>query len=1062
MKLLNRFAQTTLWLASGSLVCFAAMATPSQSNSGAPKVQEKLDFNRDIRPILAGKCLSCHGQDPKAVQAGLRLNQRDSALAKLYNGKFAIVPGHPEQSEVMARITAKSPDYQMPPPDSNKTLTDEDRATLKRWIEEGAEYKEHWAFVTPTRPTPPTVQLKSWVRNPIDNFVLAKLESHGMKPSPEADKSTLLRRVSLDITGLPPTPEELHRFLQDKSPKAYENEVDRLLASPRYAERMAMNWMDYARYADSNGYQSDWERFQWRWRDWVLDAFNKNMPYDQFIVKQLAGDMLPNATLEDKIATGFNRNHRINTEGGVIAEEWRTENVIDRVSTTCTVFLGLTAGCARCHDHKYDPLTQKDFYSLYAYFNNVPESGTGEERPVNHPPFIKAPTKEQEASYDSLQAQLKEQDAKLAQAERAHVDEVQTWAMPTAPGVEALKSAITTRYRLGESPSVAEGSAATPTAVGKVKFMPGRSSGSVTTGENAYLDLGADAGNFDKDKPFAFAVWVNPASQGGAAISKMDSPHDYRGWDLFLAENRPAVHLISKWPSDALKVISKSTLPMNRWSHVTVTYDGSSKASGLHIYVDGKATKTDVEADQLKSPIQATVTAKVGTRTGSDTFRGQVDDLVFFNRELQPSEIAPLVNVDEARPLLQIPIAKRTNEQKLAIAASFLKAHDPAFAKLEDERASTEKAFQELDSKVVTVMVMAEMPKAREAHVLIRGQYDHPGDPVAARTPLGLPQPPPGTPKNRLGLAEWIASPSNPLTARVEVNRLWEHCFGIGIVATADDFGTRADFPSHPALLDWLGTEFIRLHWDIKAMFKEIVMSATYRQSSASTPAAIKEDPANRMLARGPRFRLQAEVIRDQAMYEAGMLTEKLGGPSVRPYQPDGIWDDVSVYGNLHGYKHDVGGNLHRRSLYTFWKRTGAPPEMTLFDVPGREICTVDRARTDTPLQALTLLDDVTYLEAARALAQKAIRVAGPDPKKRIAYMFTAMTCRIPTDAELKILCDGFWDRLDHYRKNVNDAERLVNIGDWPAPANVDPAGLAAYSTVGSTILNLDETITKE
>ncbi|MHB8635388.1 MAG: DUF1553 domain-containing protein [Fimbriimonadaceae bacterium] len=1062
MKALTRLAQTTLWLASGSLVCFAAFVAPAKSKTLVkPPGEEKIDFNRDIRPILANKCLSCHGQDPEAVQGGLKLNVRASAISKLDTGHFAIVPGHPEQSEVIRRITSKDPDVMMPPPDSNKTLSDDDRATLRKWIVEGAEYKEHWGFVLPVRWPLPAVKLKGWVRNPIDTFALSKLESYGLKPSPEADKATMLRRVSLDITGLPPTPEELHSYLADKSPDAYEKEVDRLLASPRYAERMAMDWMDYARYADSNGYQSDWERFQWRWRDWVINAFNKNMPYNEFIIKQLAGDLLPHPTLNDRIATGFNRNHRINTEGGVIPEEWRTETVIDRVETTSEVFLGLTAGCARCHDHKYDPITQKDFYSLYAYFNNVPETGSGVEMPVNHRPYIKAPTKAQQPEYFGLQAKLKTLDARMLAVEHAHEEEAQTWVMPPAAGTEALASATIARYRLGDQPAVTDGKGPAPTVVGKVKFAPGRSTGAVATTDGAYLDLG-NVANFERDKPFGFAAWINPAAQGGSAFSKMDTKADYRGWDLYMADNKPAVHLISKWPTDALKVISMAALPMGRWSHVAVTYDGSGKAAGVHIYIDGKVTKTQVETDQLKGSIQSTVTAKVGTRTGSDSFKGQVDDLAFFNRVLTPAEIAPLAKVNAARPLLRVPLAKRTEDQKLTIAASWSEVHDPSFAALTAQEKKTQTAFDDLDSKVVTVMVMEEMAKPRQAHVLIRGQYDHPGAKVYPRTPKALPQPPPGTPKNRLGLAEWIASPENPLTARVQVNRLWERCFGIGIVATGDDFGTRADFPSHPKLLDWLATEFVRLHWNIKAMLKEIVMSATYRQSSNSTPAAISADPANRLLARGPRFRLPAEVIRDQAIYEAGMLTEKLGGPSVRPYQPNGIWDDVSVYGNLHNYKHDVGPNLHRRSLYTFWKRTAPPPEMTLFDVPGRELCTMERARTDTPLQALVLLDDETFIEASRALAQKAIRVAGTDPRRRISYMFTAMTGREPTPAELNILGKGFWERFAHYQKDDNDADRLINIGDWPTPSNLDPAALAAYTTVASTILNLDETITQE
>ncbi len=1003
-----------------------------------------------------------YGQDPKAVQAGLKLNVRDSATSKLSDGNYAIVPGHPEKSELITRTQTKDKDLMMPPAGSNKTITDEDRATLERWIAEGAEYKEHWAFVTPTRPQVPKVEAKEkgWAKNTIDSFVLAKMEDHDLHPSPEADKATLLRRVSLDLTGIPPTAAELKTFLDNKSPRAYEEEVDRLLASPRYAERMAMDWMDYARYADSNGYQSDWERFQWRWRDWVIDAFNKDMPYDQFITKQLAGDLVPNSTLEDKIATGFGRNHRINTEGGVIAEEWRNENVIDRVETTSTVFLGLTAGCARCHDHKYDPISQKDFYSLCAYFNSIPESGSGEERPVNHPPFIKAPTKEQQPKYDGLQAEIKDLSAKMTDTEKSHEAEAQNWVMPPAQGVEALKSATIAHYRLSATSEVVDGSATAPTIVGKPTFNAGRSTGAVATQNGSYLDLGNVAA-FDADKPFAFSLWVKPVKGGGAAISRMDDANSYRGWDLYTDNNKPAVHLIDKWPDNALRAESETMIPNNRWSHIADTYEGSRKAAGLHFYIDGKLVKSTIQVDQLKGTIASNVSAKIGTRTGGEAFMGQVDDVAFYNRALTAEEIAPLAAVDPARPLLAIPVDKRTEPEKMEIAASWSESHDPAYATTSSERKKADAEFRDLDNSITTVMVMEDMPKPRQEHVFIRGQYDHPGDPVSPRTPLALPMPPPGTPNNRLGLAEWIASPTNPLTARVAMNRIWERCFGTGIVASSEDFGTRADFPTHPELLDWLATEFVAKKWDLKAMFREIVTSATYRQSSVETKEGIEADPSNKYLSRGPRFRLPAEVIRDQAMYAAGMLTERLGGPSVRPYQPNGIWDDVSVYGNLHDYKHATDDNLHRRSLYTFWKRTGAPPEMTLFDVPGREVCTVRRARTDTPLQALALLNDETYIEAARALAQKAIQTA-KDPRGRISFMFTAMTGRAPNAAELKILGNGFWERLAHYQADQKDAAKLINIGDWPTAKDVDPAGLAAYTTVASTILNLDETITKE
>jgi hypothetical protein len=1065
---LNRFAQTALWLTSGSLFCLGAFASSSgitkahkpPAKKQAPLV-DTIEFNRDIRPILSNKCLACHGQDPKAVRAGLRLNASDSAYGKLDDGKHAIVPGHPEQSEMIARITSKDPDVMMPPPGSNKVLTDEDRATLRQWIKEGAVYKEHWAFLEPTRYTPPAVKDKRWVRNPIDNFVLAELERRGMHPAPEADKATLIRRVSFDITGLPPTIQETQAFLADKSPKAYEKVVDRLLASPRYAERMTVDWLDYARYADSNGYQSDWERFQWSWRDWVLNAFNTNLPYNEFIIKQVAGDMLPNHSLDDVIATGFNRNHRINTEGGVIPEEWRAENVIDRVSTTLTVFCGLTAGCARCHDHKYDPISQKDFYGLCAYFNNVPETGSGEERPVDHPPFIKAPPMDIRAQYFGYQNKMALIEGQLTGHEVAHIDQAAAWKPSDIPMPAGVDASITARYAFTSTPKVVAGSVAAPVVEGEPKFSAGRASGAVRTDDKSYLDLGAQAGNFDENKPFSYAAWVRPSAAQGSAISRMDTAHMYRGWDLFVGDGAPAVHIISAWPDDALKVQSTMRLPMNQWTHVIVTYDGSKKAAGVRIYVNGKQSNTETVVDKLMGSIHTDVTTKVGRRTGSDVYKGLVDDVEFFNKSLSPDEASAIARSGMINGLLAIAPTDRTNNQRMELSRYWCEQNDPKFKGLEDQLSTEEADYAKLDATVPDVMIMQEMPKPRIQHVFLRGQYDHPGDVVQPHIPAVFNPLPAGAPNNRLGLAEWIASPQNPMTSRVEVNRIWDKCFGTGIVATDDDFGTRAEFPSHPKLLDWLATEFVRKGWDMKAMLKEIVMSATYRQSSAVSEEQHKTDPDNRLLARGPRFRLPAEMIRDQAIYVSGMLTEKLGGPSVRPYMPD-VWDDVSVYGNLHNYKHDIGPNLHRRSLYTFWKRTGAPPEMTLFDVPGREICTVKRARTDTPLQALVLLDDESFIESSRALAQRAIREAKPNLSDRITFMFQSVTSRKPTKAELDLMVKGFGVREKHYQSDTKDSDKLLAIGDWPVLTTVQPATLAAYTTVASTIFNLDEAITKD
>ncbi len=1021
------------------------------STLGTTKIRKTVEFNRDIRPILS-KCLACHGQDPKAIQAGLQLNIRAKAIAKLGNGDRAIVPFHPEKSALVERVFAKDDAERMPPTYSNKTLSLEERNLLKRWIAEGAEYKEHWAFVPPARPPLPKVHL-NWTKNAIDTFVLAKLEENGLRPSPLADRRTLIRRVSLDLTGLPPAPQEVAAFVKDKSPNAYEKVVDRLLKSPRYGERMAMDWMDYARYADSNGYQADWERFQWRWRDWVINAFNNNMPYDQFTVEQLAGDLLPNATLEQRIATGFNRNHRINTEGGVVAEEWRVEAIIDRVETTSAVWLGLTAGCARCHDHKYDPLSQKEFYGLFAYFNNVPESGTGEERPVNHPPVLKAPYPEQLVLGKKFDSELAILHSQMKALLALNATSSRNWRLPEpAP---APLDGLVARYDVSAS-------AKDPALVrGHPKFDPGRSAGAIRTGEQDYLDLG-NVGDFDSGDSFSYGAWINPENGNGAPISRMDPKNAYRGWDMFLAGGRVSAHLIDQWPDNALKVISKKMLPNGEWSHVFVTYDGSKKPEGLKIYLNGKPLETEIETNKLTGTLRTKVTAKIGRRTDMDQFAGLVDDPMIYRRALGPEEVARLADVHPARRLLSVPPENRTKLQQTTLDHLWSREHDPAFRKLDDRNASLTAKKAQLEENISTVMVMAEMDPPRNCFVLVRGQYDKHGSRVEAGVPASLPPLPKGVPNNRLGLAKWIVSPQNPLTARVTVNRMWERLFGNGIVSTVEDFGTRAEFPSHPELLDWLATEFVRLKWDQKAIWKEMVMSATYRQRSDVSAKMAKLDPQNRLLARGPRFRLTGETLRDQALAAGGLLVHKIGGPSVRPYQPEGIWDEVNVYGNLRNYKHDEGPGLHRRSLYTIWKRTAAPPDMTLFDVPSREACRVRRARTDTPLQALAMLNDVTYLEAARALAQRMLKEGGPTAVQRLRFAFGVLLSREPTPVELGILKASVARRLAHYAADRAGAEKLLKQGDLPNDPTLDHAELAAYTVVASTILNLDEVLNKE
>jgi hypothetical protein len=778
----------------------------------------KLDFNRDVRPILSENCLACHGPDEKKRKAELRLDVRDVAV-----GAGAVVPGKPDASELLRRVAAKDPGEVMPPPATGKKLTPEQTAVLRRWIAEGAEYKAHWAFIPPTRPAVPAIA----TANPIDAFVLAKLREHGLTPSPEADKVTLIRRVTLDLTGLPPTPAEVDAFLKDTSPQAFEKVVDRLLASPRFGERMALEWLDAARFADTHGYHIDSGRNMTPWRDYVIKSFNENKPFDRFTVEQLAGDLLPNATNEQKVASAFNRNHMINFEGGAIPAEYLTAYIVDRVNTTATVWMGLTIACAQCHDHKYDPITQKDFYRMYAFFNNVPENGLDGSK-GNAVPVLKMPTPEQERRVKELAAAAAKSDAAARAAGR-----------------------------------------------------------------------------------------VEPASRG-----------------LVGAPAAAAARL---------------------------THDRQAKAA-------------------------------------------------------------------------------------------------------RDATTAAEKAIPD-------VMVMAESPRPRDTFMLVRGQYDKKGEKVTAGTPASLPPLTargwlPAGPPTRLDLAEWLVAPDHPLTARVIVNRYWQMYFGTGLVKTAEDFGSQGEWPTHPELIDWMACEFRESGWDVKRVQRLIVTSATYRQSSRATPELLAKDPENRLLARQSRLRLPAEFIRDQALAASGLLNGEIGGKSVSPYQPAGVWEELmfrldNKNFTAQVYEQSHGKDLYRRTMYTFWKRTAPPPSLVTLDAPDREVCTVRRPRTNTPLQALVLMNDPTYVEAARKLAERVMAEAGPEADDRIALAFRLCTARRPTDRESAILRRVYDAQLARYRSDRAAALKLLAVGESPRDEKLDAAELAAWAMVASTVLNLDETVTR-
>jgi len=977
---------------------------------------QPVEFNRDIRPIFSDRCYTCHGPSSTTRKSRLRFDREASAKQDL-GGHFAIAPGDPARSELIGRITAGSKPNRMPPAYSGPSLSPTEIDLLTRWIAQGAVWEKHWSFIPPKPPPVPSGQ------KAIDYFVRNRLAREGLAPSSEASKETLLRRVTFDLTGLPPTLAEADAFLADTSPRAYEKMVDRLLASPRYGERMAIRWLDAARYADTNGYQTDAERFMWRWRDWVIDAFNRNMPYSQFTIEQLAGDLLPNATQDQKIATGFNRNHRGNGEGGIVPEEYAVEYVVDRVDTTSTVFLGLTAGCARCHDHKYDPISQREYYQLYAFFNNLPERGNAQKY-GNSPPLMKAPTSTQ-------QAQLRDIDSQIAGAEKnfAPVEN------------NAPKTYSVPRDTQWADPRELEIALPEPTTLDGQSF------------KNA-----GDVANFGFLDKFTIAARILPTAPDGAVITRAKGEPENAGYSVVLSNGHVQANFVLRWLDDAIRVETREPIEINRWHNIAVTYDGSRYAEGVKIYVDGISRDLKINLDYMNQEFRVKEPLRIGAGGGpGNRFHGSIEQVRIYKNALPPRKVAMLAVNESVDEIAAIALARRTPAQQDKLHFAWLDQFAPApvqqaWQNLEALREHRERFVNSLP----TVMVMREMEQPRQAFILQRGAYDHPGDPIQRGVPAALPPLPAAPQINRLTFARWLTDPANPLTARVAVNRFWQMYFGIGIVKTVEDFGSQGEWPSNPELLDWLASEFVRTGWDMKALQKTIVMSATYRQTSKASPDLLRRDPENRLLARGPRFRMPAEMVRDQALAVSGLLTEKVGGPSVKPYQPAGLWKELS---GGEDYRQDHGESLYRRSLYTFWKRASPPPMMASFDSPGREACAVRETRTNTPLQALDLMNDVTFLEAARVLAQRMMKQAA-DPSARIESAFRQITTREPDRHELSILRASYQFNLDRFQSHPEAAQKLIAQGESPLDPSLNSSELAAYTTVASLILNLDETVT--
>ncbi|CAN5834960.1 DUF1553 domain-containing protein [soil metagenome] len=1069
------------------VVLFSLLGGCSRSEFASAELQarlpEKIDFNFHVKPILSDRCFACHGPDANKREADLRLDTEEGAFAALddMGKRHAIVRGNLRGSEMFQRIVSTDPELMMPPPNSNLSLSDYEIAVLEKWIEQGAEWKEHWSFIAPRKPELPKVQHGKWARNPIDHFVLARLEREGLQPASEAPKEQLLRRVTFDLTGLPPTVEEVDAFLADTSPNAYEQAVDRLLASPHYGERLAVEWLDVARYADSHGYQDDGMRNSWPWREWVIKAYNQNLPYNEFIKWQLAGDLLPQPTKDQLLATSFNRNHPQTQEGGVVDEEYRVEYVADRTNTFGKALLGLTVECARCHDHKYDPISQKDYFSLFAFFNNNNDSGiipyNGEASPT-----IILPSPEAEEKLQALRGKMRPLEERLRPEHfRAGFEKWLPLARQNPDKFAKGKVGPLAWFKFEEPQAELEfANAAAGPAKAKLsgdkdrrpQVVPGKSG----QGRRFIGDAGISVSeelNFDRFQPFTVSLWVNLEKLGeeGTLFAKCNGEFDgYRGYRCLLNQDGSlSVSLNHVWPDNGIDLRITDKLKPGQWHHLVLTYDGSSKAEGVGVYLDGKPANRTVLTDNLQKSIMHGVNKSNWSKTsfllGKDV-RGSIkdvvmDELVAYNRQLSPLEVRELHGEQVLlRKLFQTPREQLTKEQEEDLFVFYRLNFDPTFT----ETLTKLTKLREEETLLITdqpeVMIMRERKEALRTFLLDRGEYDAPKEEVQANTPAKLVAFDQKQPKNRLGLSEWLLSPKHPLTSRVSVNRFWAMCFGNGLVSSVDDFGNQGALPTHPELLDWLAVHFMESGWDTKALLKLMVTSATYRQASVPSAEAREKDPGNILFSRAPSYRLSAEMIRDNALAASGLLVPKIGGPSVYPYQPEGIWEALATR-NLTTYKQGTGEDLYRRSLYTVWKRSSPPPSMMNFDAPDRYLCVVKRQKTATPLQSLVLLNDPQYVEASRKLAERMMQEGGAKPEQRITYAFKALTSRAPRPKELTLLQQLYAEELADFRKKPERVPELLSVGEAARDTALNAEELATCTIIASTIMNFDEFVMK-
>lgn len=1062
-----RFSITIDRLASMVLSLGIVCAGTGESRAAPPA---RIDFNRQIRPILSDKCFRCHGPDASARRAELRLDLAEQATADR-GGRAAIVPGDSAASMLVERITADDPQQRMPPESLRKPLSPMELQLLRAWIDQGAQYQPHWAMQPPVHPAPPIGGADpASFATPIDAFVGADLAERSWNFSPLADPETLLRRVSLDLTGLPPTLEEIESFRHELSGNtaggsdAYERVVDRLLASPHYGEHWAVPWLDAARYADTNGYFSDKPRQIWLWRDWVVGALNRGMPFDQFTIEQLAGDLLPGASPDQKIATGFNRNHMANNETGIIDEEFRVEYVVDRVNTTMAIWQGLTAGCAQCHDHKFDPLSQREYYQLFAFFNSIAESGLITSD--NPPPLLEVPTSQHLQQRARLETDLRNIVERFESFRAAHRESMSRWeneasrTLPHPPNDALLFWDPLEEDR--QSAAVAHGTT--------LQFERGIRGKSVRLDATRHLE--AALPEWDIDRPWTIGVWLLLDGSLSCPLSRIEQEGSRRGLELIWSKGRLKVHLVNEWGARQIEIAAAQPVAAKQWHQIVVTYDGRGKADGLKVYFDGERVPTDIRSDSLTGTAGNSEPLRIGRRDSGLGYYGAIDELRLLQRCVDPDTIRDWHWCDRLRGILELDnVASRSSHDTDALLDYYIDrfADDDARG-LRGAMKAAATALNQFQARIPRTLIMEELPQPRVTHLLERGQYDRPQAVVEPGVPSAIAGFPESLPRNRLGLALWLTAPENPLTARVTVNRFWQQIFGEGIVRTVDDFGYQGEAPSHAELLDWLSLAFRDNGWDVKRLLRTVCLSHTYRQDSAiDDPARYESDPDNRALSRGPRRRLSAEMLRDQVLAASGLLVRTQGGPAVKPHQPPGLWEELS-YNSEDSYLPDAGEGMWRRSIYTYIKRQAPPPTLLTFDGPTREKCVVRRATTDTPMQALLLMNDEPFLESARALARNLLRLPiglesdRPD-HARIERLWRSILTRGPDAQEYLTVAALLTRQRARFDADPEAAARLATPELPPADADgtssIAARELASWIVVVQTVFNLDEAIRK-